>query len=136
MIILGALPLWITGEYTYSIRMESTGGPSARMRNVNDLFGFVQAINSKKLFRLTKNIMWYGVCVWLLWNYFIIIYAHVGLIKSSKFQVNLKTRWLSCVNVLFKRWVSIKKIQTWNNYKKQKILKIVWNYSYETENTD
>ena len=68
MIILGALPLWITSEYTYSIRMESTGGRSARMRNVNDLFGFVQAINSKKLFQLTKNIMWYGVCVWLLWE--------------------------------------------------------------------
>ena len=41
MIILDALPLWITSEYTYSIRMKSFGDQSARMRNVHDLFGFV-----------------------------------------------------------------------------------------------
>lgn len=78
MIIVGALPLWITNKYAYSIIMLSIG--LTKMRDVEDLFVFFHSINSKKLFQLIKN----NVDMFDLRNYFVILFAHVGLIKSSK----------------------------------------------------
>ncbi len=81
MITLRTLPLWITNEYIYSIRIRSIVDRRTRMSNVQDLLVFVQSINSKKLFQLIKNNMWVGV--FDLSNNFVILLAYVDLIKSK-----------------------------------------------------
>ncbi len=90
----------MTNEYIYSIRIQSIVDRRTRMSNVQDLLVFVQSINSKKLFQLTKNNMC-GVGVFALRNNFVILLAFIDLIKSSKFLGQPKSKVVGvCENII------------------------------------